>query len=257
MKITKREINIVLCLLGVLIAYFAYQFGYKDFVAKTEDLKAQNARLEQDISIYEAWVVHEQEFAADTLRMDEQINDWFRIFPSNTLVDDEIKLAYQLDNDNLENYLFINTLAFGEREAVYTTNYGAHSSTETTDLLSPITIDTSLYPTCTIYKYPVNMSLKCTYAGFKNFISRLYSGNKRRAIENLNLSTDASTGQLIVSVSLNAYYVTGMDKGYTQPDLPAVRIGTENIFGTVDVMLPDYVSGDTSESESAETDVIE
>lgn len=261
MKITRNGISFILCLLGLAVAYAGWQFGYVDLNAKKADLEAQNAQLEADIKVYEAWVVHESDFIASTVEMDAEIENWFQVFPSNVLVDDEIKLAYQLDNDNLENYLFINSMSFGETEELYVTNYAAHAETETTNLLSPITIDETLYPTCSVNKFPVTIGMNCTYSGLKNFVERLYSGNKRRAIESISVEAEDSTGQLVASVVINAYYLTGTDKGYAEPSLPAVKIGSDNIFGTMEVMLPDYITGGSgftdNESGEAEADETE
>ena len=79
------------------------------------------------------------------------------------------------------------------------------------------------------------MGVDCSYQGIKDMIERVYDKTERKSIEAVLLSYDETTGQLTGSLTMNDFFVFGVDKAYAQPSLTPVRDGTDNIFGSMEL----------------------
>lgn len=242
MKVSKRDINLLIGFLGILIAFCAYQFGYRNVNAKVEELNRKNVAMEAEIVKYEAWEKSRDTFVAETEVMEKQIASWLGEFPANNLPEDDMKLAYQMDNRSIENYLFINSMDFTEPTVVFTTDYSAGATSDSaqtdasaSDTASPVNATTELYPQFSLYQSQTSMGVDCSYQGIKDMIERVYSKAERKSIEAVLLSYDETTGQLTGSLVMNDFFVYGLDKAYTQPTLTPVREGTDNIFGSMEL----------------------
>lgn len=247
-KLSKKETNMLIALAGLLIAVAAYYFGYQKLTDKADELSAQSAAMETQIATYETWLANQDVYEEETARMKQEITDWVGEFPSNALPEDDMKLVYQLDNRSAEDYLFVESMAFGTAASAYTTDYTTDTSslpTEDAELAQAA----NLYPVYTLYQTQTSLGMTCSYSGLKKLISNVYSQSDRRAVDAVSLSFDDATGLLNGSLTLDTYYVTGSDKPYSQPSLTPVREGTDNIFGTVEAADV----GETAETEESAT----
>lgn len=243
MKVSKRDINLLIGFLGILIAFCAYQFGYRNVNAKVEELNRKNVAMEAEIAKYEAWEKSRDTFVTETEVMEKQIVSWLGEFPANNLPEDDMKLAYQMDNRSIENYLFINSMDFTEPTVVFTTDYSAGATSSDSaqadasaaGTASPVNTTAELYPQLSLYQSQTSMGVDCSYQGIKDMIERVYSRAERKSIEAVLLSYDETTGQLTGSLVMNDFFVYGLDKAYTQPALTPVREGTDNIFGSMEL----------------------
>lgn len=235
MKISKRDLNLLIGFLGILIAFCTYQFGYRNVSQKVDELSRENAAMEAEIAKYELWENSRETFLSETEVMAKQISAWLGEFPTNNLPEDDMKLAYQLDNRNIENYLFINSMNFTEPTAVFTTDYSAVSQTTDAATSSPVNTAGEAYPVITLYQSQTSMGVDCSYQGIKDMIERVYDKTERKSIEAVLLSYDETTGQLTGSLTMNDFFVFGVDKAYAQPSLTPVRDGTDNIFGSMEL----------------------
>lgn len=78
------------------------------------------------------------------------------------------------------------------------------------------------------------------------------------SIDNLTVSYDESTGLLTGTTSVDMYCIPGQpDKEYVTPNLSSVLLGTDNIFGSIELYgergLADLEGGD-SENADEEAD---
>ncbi len=253
MKVSKKEINLLIGLLGILIAYVAYQFGYLKLNDMAEKKAAENAKMRAEISQLQMLEPRKEQFVADTATMEEEMTAWIAQFPSGVLPEDDIKLAYQMDNRNDDNYLFINAMSFADGQQMYVTNQNTSTDTQTSDVqLSGVVLESgSLYPTYTLYQAQVTYGIDSGYKGLKNLITNIYHTNERKAVESVSVTFDESNGRLNGSVVMNSYYVLGTEIPYAEPILTPVRQGTDNIFGTIDVApnIPVSNEGEAEESE--------
>ena len=241
MKISKKEVNLLLMVLGILIAFFAYQFGYNKFNKDTERLEAKNRTMENEISQLEALVTNKDTYVEKTELMNEEINSIIEKFPVGMLEEDMIKFAYQKENTDTSRYMFIEAMAFVGDEIVYTTDntsVNADNVTVNGILLTDIDINGGKnYPAYTLNCMQTNYGITSSYDGLKDLINNILGNDGRKAINTLNVTYSENTGLLQGSVKVDSYYVTGTDTPYEEPELTKVKTGTDNIFGTVDSYL--------------------
>lgn len=236
MKLIRRsEVNILLGLTGVLIACGAYYFGYKKITEKAEALSDENDQMEAQISIYESWLPNQETYEQGITEMQAEITQWVNLFPAGNLPEDDIKIAFQMDTSETDpDYIYIYSMSFSDASLLYTTDY-------TTDTSSLPEADTQLaqdakaeYSTYSLYGSTTSYSIECSYSGLKDMIETIYAKTDRKSVESVSVGFDSSTGLLSGSVVMNDYFLYGSDKVYAQPDLPSIRTGTDNIFGTVE-----------------------
>jgi len=64
-------------------------------------------------------------------------------------------------------------------------------------------------------------------------ITHLYAQTDKKCVEGLSLAYDSATGNLMGSLDLNQYYMTGIDKNYQPTSVPTVPKGVRDVFHTV------------------------
>ena len=65
----------------------------------------------------------------------------------------------------------------------------------------------------------------------------LYTADQadRMVVDTVTASYDGATGNLIGSMTINMYTVAGTERMYKEPYVPAMFMGTPNIFGTIEM----------------------
>ncbi len=230
---TKKEIALLLGVLGVAAGALSYYFGYTKLEEKAAELNSQAAELETKITKYESWEANRETYIAETEEMKTKIGEIVGDFPSYALVEDDMKLAYQLDYVDPSYYRYINAMSFADTALVYTTDYSATASVEEETGVSVDAVDS--YPKYSLYDNVVNYTMSSTYEGLKDMVASIYAQSNKRGITAVTLGYDNSNGLLNGNVTMDSYYLVGSDKPYSQPSLTPVPKGTENPFGTVDV----------------------
>ncbi len=227
----KSDINLLLGFLGVLIAFCAYQFVYLKMEEKTAALQVKNAQMKTEIATMESWLPDREFYEEEMERMHGEISHMVREFPANVLPEDDMKLAYQMDNRDGGSYVFIKSMSFADPEVSCTTTYD--TSKADISQVNPIALDAP-YPVYTLYNTQVNMGIDCSYSGIKDMIETIYQKKERKAIDAIVLSFDETTGRLSGSLAMTSYFLYGSDSVYMEPDLYEIHKGTNNIFGTVE-----------------------
>lgn len=241
MKLSKREVNLLLVFFGVLIVFLAYRFVYVKMNDKAEELAQQSAAMETEIAVWQAHLPRQEFYETETARMRMEINDWLAEFEAYILPEDDLKFAYQQDNRNTDAYVFINSISFTEPSLLYTTNQRAENTYES----SVSVMGENLYPTYYLYGQQTSYGLECSYDGLKSLVNNVFKEEGRKGIDSISLTFNETTGQLSGSMVMNSYFIQGLDKIYTQPDLTPVRQGADNIFGTVENRI---VTGEAEEA---------
>lgn len=236
MKISKKEANLLIGFLGILIAFCAYQFGYVKLNALTEEKAAENAKMRKEIAVLQELEANKTQYVTDTEDMKTDIALTLTEFPSGILPEDDIKHAYQQDNKNPDEYVYINSMSFGDNEVMYTTNQNTVSADNITVngvQLTGVELEGNMYPTYILYRMQTSYGLDVGYNGLKNVIKSVYDAAGKKSVDSVSVAFDENTGRLTGSVIMNSFYVTGTDVPYEQPVLVPVRQGTDDIFATV------------------------
>lgn len=84
-----------------------------------------------------------------------------------------------------------------------------------------------------LYSTPVSMTFTSTYDQFKDLLDTVPKNEEKQSIESVSATYDTTTGNLMGTIVINKFLMTGTNQVYTPPDDTAVPKGTQNIFGTV------------------------
>lgn len=219
MKLKKRDIYLLMILAGMLIALAAYQFVFVSYQEKSDALESANQSLQATVNELEALEARRQEFLDSTEEMKAECDRIVHLFNSENMMEDEIIYTYNMEQ------VVANDIAV-----------------ETMTLANPLEIPYSGILTVGDYQlvdegirmYDSSMSFGFTtsYNGLKSIVKYLYNIPGRKALSMISVAPDED-GYLSCSATMDFYHLGGTEVPYVQPDIPAVVLGTDNIFGVL------------------------
>ncbi len=229
MKVTKRDVGLLIMLVGILAAILSYNFLYQKNIEKAEaetaklkelqDTQAGLKELEDNLPFYKSEIE----------RMDEENAEIVAHYPADVLPENEIMYAVELQ-ENTD--VYYSALSYG----------------------SPVELSTGLEEQTGVHAYDTTMSMtyQCSYEGLKEVIRHNLAQNDRRVINSVTASYDRTTGKLTGSMTLDQYTMSGTDKFYVEPYVPSMNMGTDNIFGTIE--LPEEVEEEAAPADETPVD---
>lgn len=215
MKFGKKEINLLIGLLGVLIAIGVWMFVASPMKEKTQLIEVENAELKVKSDEYQAVNAQRAQFEADTLRLQEERATLLSAFPAGMSKEDEIMYWANMERANSSTLAMSNMVMSGWSEVFVE---GQPEATEEGG--------TQLH----LYRVPVNYTYQATYDGVKDMVTYVFSKNDKMSIESLSASYDGTTGNLIGSIDINMYYMNGTGNEYVPATIPTVPTGVADIF---------------------------
>lgn len=246
MKVKKSEIQLLIAVIGVLIAVCTYFLVYSSFNEKSDALEAQNATLSSQVATLEMLDQRKADYIAATEKMQSYITNFENRFPADILPEDSIMMVKTLEDYTRTE---VANIAFGsEAEVAYTpaadttttttdataTDTTAAATTTTTTATSPVSTDGTVYADTHMYEVPLSISISCTYDDFKGLVRYIYNQQERESIQGVSISYNETDGMLTGNMTMNTYYLLGTDKVYSSPYIPDMQMGVDTIFGNMD-----------------------
>ena len=243
MKVKKSEIQLLIAVLGVLLAVVTYFLVYAKFNDMSEAIETQNVSLRSQVSTLEILEQRKADYLEATEKMQSYITGFENRFPADILPEDSIMMVKTLEDYTRTD---VANIAFGtEAEVPYAaetpaatdgtvaaTDGTATADTTVTD--SPVTTEGTAYADTHMYEVPLSISIECTYDDFKGLVRYIYNLQERKSIQGVNISYNEAVGMLSGNMTLNTYYLLGTDKVYSEPDIPAMGMGVDTLFGNVE-----------------------
>lgn len=227
MKVKKSEIQLLIAVIGVLIAVCTYFLVYSSFNEKSDALEAENATLSSQVATLEILDQRKADYIEATEKMQSYITNFENRFPADILPEDSIMMVKTLEDYTRTE---VANIAFGsEAEVVYTP--AADAATTTT---SPVSTDGTAYADTHMYEVPLSISISCTYDDFKGLVRYIYNQQERESIQGVSISYNETDGMLTGNMTMNTYYLLGTDKVYSSPYIPDMQMGVDTIFGNVE-----------------------
>ena len=96
-----------------------------------------------------------------------------------------------------------------------------------------------------------------TYDSLKDAVDYLASRSGRMTLDSVVASFDASTGNLIGTITVNMFSMTGTGSTYTEPDAGSVALGRKDLFGTIDAAKASADAGASDSNQQADGDSAE
>ena len=218
MKVSKKELYLLLALLGIGIAVCVWQFGFNKMNAKTEVLRAETEVLQGEIRKYTAVKDNIDIYTAGIETATNDIAEVLYKFPVTILEEDMIMLGREMEKKADSTY--VSNITFGNASNIFV-------ATSRPAVATTVPISYSLY------NNRILLSFQTSYEGLKEIVDYINENKKRMSISDYSVAYDDRTGLVTGSVSVNMYSVAGTDKEYTQQNLSGVSIGTDNLFGTL------------------------
>lgn len=249
MKVKKSEIQLLIAVIGVLIAVCTYFLVYSKFNEKSDALEAENATLSSQVATLEILDQRKADYIAATEKMQSYITNFENRFPADILPEDSIMMVKTLEDYTRTE---VANIAFGsEAEVVYTpaadaatatadataatdTTATDAAATTTTASTSPVSTDGTVYADTHMYEVPLSISISCTYDDFKGLVRYIYNQQERESIQGVSISYNETDGMLTGNMTMNTYYLLGTDKVYSSPYIPDMQMGVDTIFGNVE-----------------------
>ena len=243
MKVKKSEIQLLIAVLGVLLVVVTYFLVYAKFNDMSETIETQNASLRSQVSTLEILEQRKADYLEATEKMQSYITGFENRFPADILPEDSIMMVKTLEDYTRTD---VANIAFGtEAEVPYAAETPAATdgtavasdsiaTADTTVTDSPVTTDGTAYADTHMYEVPLSISIECTYDDFKGLVRYIYNLQERKSIQGVNISYNEAVGMLSGNMTLNTYYLLGTDKVYSEPDIPAMGMGVDTLFGNVE-----------------------
>lgn len=252
MKVKKSEIQLLIAVIGVLIAVCTYFLVYSSFNEKSDALEAQNVTLSSQVATLEALDQRKADYIEATEKMQSYITNFENRFPADILPEDSIMMVKTLEDYTRTE---VANIAFGsEAEVVYTpaadaatttadataaTDAAADAAADTTaaaatTAASPVSTDGTAYADTHMYEVPLSISISCTYDDFKGLVRYIYNQQERESIQGVSISYNETDGMLTGNMTMNTYYLLGTDKVYSSHYIPDMQMGVDTIFGNVE-----------------------
>lgn len=240
-NVKKSDINILIMLLGVLLAVAAYFFVYNSFTEKTAVLQSDNAALETEVAELQKLADNKNFYIEETVRMNEEMTAIMAKYPSEVRTEDQIMYTVELENVYS---IWVNSLQAGDKEMVQIATQEPQpvevteeAPVEETAAENAVEAPAAsgYQDTVFLYNSPFSINFKVTYRSMKDIVAAIVDSDERMNITNLSLAYDGDTGCLAGSLNANMFTMSGTDTLYEELNVPGVSTGTADFFqsGTV------------------------
>ena len=217
MKVSKKELYMLLIVAGIAIAVCSFVFGFRKINDKTEALRIETEALESDVKKYNAVKDNIDVYNIGIDDATKKIAEVIAKIPSDVLPEDAFMLARELEKN--DEYTFVDAVMWEDETTVYTV-----TSHPVDDTKTPIVYY--------LNNNEVSIVHTSSYQGIKDMIDYIYEHKNRMALESFAVAYDEKTGLLSGSTNVNFYSLVGSDKEYKEQNIQGVQMGTNNIFGT-------------------------
>ena len=227
MKVSKRDLSILLIVLGLIAAFCVYQFYFRgamnDKKAYEDESKELQARLNKLNN------VDESAFIADMAKRSEELKEKAAKYPANYLYED---LIMYLNNWQELPYDEI----YGE---IY--NFPAYKIEETQmqDVIGGVidwdqTNRAPIQASCLVGQASIEANYETNgYKAFKDMINKIYLDPLPKTIRKVTATMRKDNGFVVGSLIVDLYNANTLDgtNVYTPVEITGVDKGVENVFG--------------------------
>ncbi len=268
-KLTVNQVRLLICLVIVAIFSLSYQFIYLQFEKQAENYQIKSEETKQMIVQRNEDLANEDSMTEQTKEMNTQIDTIIDHYPVKITKEDDLIFIEEMEKELgidipsvsvLDSAVFYTTIlpiraAEGEEpsdlvpaadsaegateaNADAATVTGEGTVTEAADATATADAGTSADAANVISDQfmtgvtsSISISFQITEKQFRKLVDYINEYPERTSIASTSLSYDSSTGELVGSMTINRYALTGSGKVYEEPYIGDISIGTDNIFG--------------------------
>lgn len=212
MKISKRDISLLLMVAGLLAVFASYKLVFTKFQEKKAAVEAEIETLKVRESELIEMEMNLDFYKEEIVRLNTEKEELIAVFPAELKAESEIMYAVELE-ENVE--IKFSSLNYGTAAAILPEQTAAAG--------------------ISAYCIPMTMEYQSTYRGLKDTILYTNAHQNRMVIDAVTASYDGTTGNLTGNMTLNMYYINGTGKVFENPYVPSMGIGVDNIFRTIEI----------------------
>lgn len=224
MNLSKRDINLLLILLAIVILVGAYLGIYSPLVSQTEAVEAEIAELKPRLEQLEGYNSNLKLYQEGIKKNKEEMARQLELYPNDVRSEDQILYATELEK---KVGLAVSNISMSQPASVLEMQ-GVVTDEKGNSAIVPIAANRAV----------MNLETQLNYQELKNLVKYVNDTKLCTKLDVVSLSYDSSTGELIGNVAISKYFVSGLDSAYHAAKVPSVATGTSNIFGTV-TKIPD------------------
>ena len=263
MSISTRDKKILLMFSGVAVFAAGYFFGYKPQMSKAEEIETASVPLETRLNELLEMAKNKEFYVEETSRYNQEVSDYVAQFPADVKEEDGILLARDMENTldmevsniGISTRDFIASLDGSTEEEIgelvdQTLSEKANEQTqeqideiEGTDTKAEealadateaaVSDAADLTDLTVLFRRLDTLQFNGTYDSLKDAVDYLASRSGRMTLDSVDASFDASTGNLMGTITVNMFSMTGTGSTYTEPDAGSVALGRKDLFGTI------------------------
>lgn len=276
MKASKRDILILLIAIGILAGVASYFLVFQPTMEKADALEQENQQLQARINDLSSKMENKDNYITETESMNREINLIFKEFPIDVREEDSILLAV---GQELISPMMISSISISacepvlldseEEDVSHTYEIDEIEEYEAQEGISDDVTASAADPNgnglgtenmpSVLMARNVTMNYLVSYEGLKRSIKNICVQDNRMSIDNLTVAYDESTGLLTGTTSVDMYCIPGQaDKEYVTPNLSSVLLGTDNLFGSIEIYgergLADIEANGDEDEDSEDTE---
>ncbi|MEG1947316.1 MAG: hypothetical protein RR139_09520 [Lachnospiraceae bacterium] len=269
MKIARKEQKILLYAGGILVLMLVWVFVFQKAQERNLAVADENMKLYGQLKELQVLAQNEDDYQEQIKKMKAETDTIYNLFPVSVKEETTIMYGYELEQNS---EMKVDNVEIGMPNLLYTVGKGsipvenggnvaeqAEKVGNATDAETKKTEEAAAQAEGTAPTQPtqngtetpniesmmqdgekhlfatdVNYNFAGTYAGMKTCMAYLLNTAQRKTLQNIALTFDSETGNLMGNMSVRFYALSGTDKVYEEPWIPSMPTGTDNIFGTVE-----------------------
>ena len=287
MSISTRNKKILLMFSGVAVFAAGYFFGYRPQMSKAEEIETASVPLETRLNELLEMAKNKEFYVEETSKYNQEVSDYVAQFPADVKEEDGILLARDMENTldmevsniGISTRNFIASLDGSTEEEIgelidQTLSEKANEQTqeqideiEGTDTKAEealadateaaVSDAENLTDLTVLFRRLDTLQFSGTYESLKDAVDYLASRSGRMTLDSVDASFDASTGNLMGTITVNMFSMTGTGSTYTEPDAGSVALGRKDLFGTIDAAKASADAGASDSNQQADGDSAE
>ena len=235
-NLSKKDVNVLLIFLGIVIALLSFFFVARRFTGMKEQLEMDNMMLQSRLMELQDYELNLPDYNMSIKEASATITGERKKYKEEVRIEDLIMFAVELENTT---GVEIDSVSF--QPPVLLTEFDAPNDEG---------VQTHYYA----YSISMTMGTRFGYTPMKDALKKIQTASDRTVLDTLALSYDSSTGGLVGNMVTSKIFITDGSYVYVPTEVPAGLLGTPNPFGTITApsSLPADEAGEDEGEDAAD-----
>ncbi len=253
-KISKKDLKLLIIILSLAVLWVCYYFIYVDNMKKVDAINSDITKLETRYSDLQKKVNDKDKIVKENETLKGNYQTMVSSYGNGASEEKSMIFVKDLqDNTGME----VNSITFADPVFLFNgTNTVNQANSEGADLdkanseLSKSTgekkdqtdnktqVDAKLMEglkSLSGYRETISITFRSTYEDFKKSLDYINNYKEKCNAGDITVSYDSETGNVSGSMNINMYHLIGKGINYVPPTIGDIKIGTDNIFGTIEI----------------------